>query len=313
MNTTLPVQLEVAYGGDSSPATHGATRWQISRDEEFSIMAMDITSDTHLLALTVPDLILTGDTGYYWRVRFIGSDGRPRAWSDTHHFTTALEDSGDANGNGLPDDQELSGDADIIPDTSGGWRDDLYYLQITAEDGTPVQVGLQLMDDGSDLVRFSHTPALDIAEACPGDLAAGVFFIKLTVPEPGMSTLIRLYFSPRILNEESQVYKYDRISSWFDYSGYAEFCSDFVCLTLDLVDGGYGDGDGVANGVIVDPVGPTAPVSDDDHDDVASSGGGCFISEVSEANTTDVRWSVLLLFLAAIGLGRITSALNSDR
>jgi hypothetical protein len=280
LDTALPVQLEAAYGDNTSPALHGSTQWQISRDEDFSAPAMDITTDMHLLTLTAPDLVLTGDTVYYWRVRFIGSDGRPGMWSETHHFTTAPDDPGDANGNGLPDGQELSGDADIVPETSDGWRDDLHWLRITAEDGTPVQAGLQLSNDGSNLLCFSHAPAADIADVCPEDLMVGVFFIKLTVPEPGASTFVRLYFSPTVLDEESRVYKYDTASGWFDYTGYTELCGDFTCLTLELVDGGYGDADGVANGVIVDPMGPAASVSDDDGNDSPGGGGGCFIGEM---------------------------------
>ena len=42
---------------------------------------------------------------------------------------------------------------------------------------------------------------------------------------------------------------------WYDFSAYAKFASDRRSVTLTLTDGGPGDADGVANGVIVDPAG----------------------------------------------------------
>ena len=55
-----------------------------------------------------------------------------------------------------------------------------------------------------------------------------------------------------------------------------------ACLTVELVDGGYGDADGVANGIIVDPLGVVTSTTGDDDPPAASSGGGggCFIGSV---------------------------------
>ena len=49
---------------------------------------------------------------------------------------------------------------------------------------------------------------------------------------------------------------------------------------LELKDGDYGDADGVANGIIVDPSGPgTGPAGGAAPS--SGGGGGCFIGEVS--------------------------------
>jgi hypothetical protein len=244
-------------------------------------------------------MVLTGGTQYFWRVCFIDPEGLPWMWSGTNRFTTAIADLGDKDGNGLPDEQELSGDADIIPAAAEGWRDELYFLGITAENGMPVQAGLRLSDDGSSLLHFSHDSAATIADTCPGDLTTGIFFIKLGVPEPGASTFIRLYFSPTLLDGESQVYKYDTANGWLDYSGYTELCDDFACFTLELVDGGYGDADGVANGIIVDPVGPAASDSDDDENGTtdSSDGGGCFIDAMGTGEGTFSGFGLVLLLI----------------
>ena len=48
-------------------------------------------------------------------------------------------------------------------------------------------------------------------------------------------------------------YKYDPVNGWQDYSAHAPFSADMKSVTLELKDGDYGDADGVANGIIVDP------------------------------------------------------------
>ena len=51
------------------------------------------------------------------------------------------------------------------------------------------------------------------------------------------------------------MYKYDPVNSeWLDYSQYAEFSGDRKKVYLTLKDGGFGDADGIENGIIVDPL-----------------------------------------------------------
>ena len=52
-------------------------------------------------------------------------------------------------------------------------------------------------------------------------------------------------------------------------------------MTLTLEDGGIGDADGIANGIIVDPSGPGTSSSDEPAGSTADSGGsggGCFVN-----------------------------------
>ena len=84
----------------------------------------------------------------------------------------------------------------------------------------------------------------------------GVFTIRLRVAEPGAGSFIRLYFLPSPLDDAILYYKFDTANGWADYSGYIETGDDPACLTVELVDGGFGDADGVANGIIVDLLGP---------------------------------------------------------
>jgi len=66
------------------------------------------------------------------------------------------------------------------------------------------------------------------------------------------------------------MYKFDPVNSeWLDYSEYAEFSSDRKKVYLTLKDGGFGDADGIENGIIVDPL-----AFGSDSDSNSSSGSG---------------------------------------
>ncbi|MFZ0484440.1 MAG: CFI-box-CTERM domain-containing protein, partial [Desulfobacterales bacterium] len=79
-------------------------------------------------------------------------------------------------------------------------------------------------------------------------------------------------------------YKYDTINGWYDYSEHTTFNDDGQSVTLELKDGGYGDSDGLANGVIVDPGGIASGGSGSTYTDSGvdiggiGGGGGCFIA-----------------------------------
>jgi hypothetical protein len=280
----LSAILTVDYGESAEADAHTATRWQIALDENFSSSVLDITTQNHLLSLPVPDLVLEPQTTYYWRARFIGTDGLARPWSETVAFTTTADDRGDTDENGLPDGQELSEgeNAEIVPPPESGWRDDLYRLSLTDENGDAFRAGLRLADDEAELLFFRNTPLSEIDAAPPTDLDMGLFGLKLRVPVAGDTALVRLYFSPLLLDESFRLYKYDTINGWFDYSGYATPSDDRSFMAVELVDGGFGDADGVANGIIVDPLGAVTSTTGDDDPPAASSGGGggCFIGSV---------------------------------
>ncbi|MDA3790496.1 MAG: carboxypeptidase-like regulatory domain-containing protein, partial [Desulfobacula sp.] len=63
-----------------------------------------------------------------------------------------------------------------------------------------------------------------------------------------------IYFS-EAAPENAKWYFYSSINGWTDYSQYATFSEDRRSVTLELKDGDYGDADGIANGIIVDPCG----------------------------------------------------------
>jgi hypothetical protein len=92
------------------------------------------------------------------------------------------------------------------------------------------------------------------------------------------------------------MYKYDPVNSeWLDYSDYAEFSSNRKKVYLTLKDGGFGDADGIENGIIVDPLAfgsDSDPNSGSDSfvediGDSIKSGAGCFISTATTSRPSD--------------------------
>jgi hypothetical protein len=84
---------------------------------------------------------------------------------------------------------------------------------------------------------------------------------------PGSSVTVRITFATP-LTSGSRIYK-------VGFGGYYEFPGAVIggnVVTLPLTDGGVGDSDGAANGIISDPVGVAEPAPGTGS---SSSGGGC--------------------------------------
>jgi len=90
-------------------------------------------------------------------------------------------------------------------------------------------------------------------------------------------------------------YKYDSLNGWQDYSAHSWFSADRRAVTLELQDGGYGDADGIANGVIVDPSGLGS--SGGSSSNGGGGGGGCFISTATYHSPVENQLMVLRKFL----------------
>jgi hypothetical protein len=261
--------------------THAHTQWQISTESDFSSLVLDVTSDLHLEALTVPEFIVNVDDTYYWRAKFFDNRGAASEWSDpSYSFTTiAASASDDTDSNGIPDDQEneevdLDGDGEPDYDQS-----DMKSVNTVVGDG---QVGIK---EGTNITSVDSIKSIDpdtISDTTnkPDEMALGLISFKVTVDNPGDDAEVAVYLSePAPIG--AKWYKYDTIHGWQDYSAHATFSADGTYVTLALKDGDYGDCDGTANRIIVDPSGlgatstpsppPPAPSS-------GGGGGGCFIA-----------------------------------
>jgi hypothetical protein len=237
--------------------THAASRWMIFRaSDDFCVF--DVTSTTALTSLKVPKLILEEDTAYTWKVKFKNNHDAESDWSDVGAFTTDLADH-DQNGNGIPDSQEVVENMDLDNDgVVDSQQDDIKCVNSVTED---VQIGVSVKDS-ENVASLLSMEIEEVDETLidpesldkPGSVQFGLIDFKILVNAPGDETVVTIHLS-RPAMTEGFLLKYDPINGrWMDYSDYAEFSSDRMSVYLTIKDGGFGDADGIENGIIVDPL-----------------------------------------------------------
>jgi len=250
-------------GSFSTPVattTHAKTRWQVFRDEDDACV-LDITSTAALTSLTMPRLVLDEGTPYFWRAQFIDSQGATSAWSADGYFSTRTTDT-DRNANGIPDAQEVGSKTDVNRHGVKNYQQPT--IKTVRVEGTSTQIGVSINGCPTALaieaVESEGPPqAGSYFSGTPGRFPFGLINFRVAVAEPGDQATVKLYFSEAV-PRGSRWYEYDAVSrKWYDFSAYVKFARDRRSATLSLTDGGIGDADGVANGVIVDPGGVCVP------------------------------------------------------
>ena len=180
-------------------------------------------------------------------------------------FTT-LTTSNDTDANGIPDAQETDSTVDLDGDgTPDIDQDDIKGVNTMVGDGV---IGVSI-EDSTTVISIESIESIDpdtISDTAnrPESIPLGFITFKLKVNNPGDTAEVTLYFSGVTEEAEENLedflemarwYKYDSINGWQDYSDYATFSEDRRSVRLELKDGDYGDADGTANGIIVDPSG----------------------------------------------------------
>ena len=284
----LTPQLKTgAFSDLNSDDFHSATQWQIHRETD-NVLIFNVTSEDSLTQLDLPKLILDSNTAYTWKARHYDNHGTPSPWSESGSFTTDV-DSDDSNDNGIPDEQEV----DTISDLDGDGTDDANQNTIkcvkTAEGkalgisfkGSNTVVAIDSMSSEYDDTNHIYAEA----SSAPTEFPFGLINFKLIMDQPGDQAEITIYFSEPA-PEGGRWFKYDPIeATWTDFSSQTDFSEDRLSLTLNLIDGGEGDADGTANGIIVDPsgVGISSSSSGSSSGDGNPVAAGCFITTASHS------------------------------
>lgn len=259
--------------------THARTQWQISKQSDFSSFIFDKTSSIHLTRLTVPKSVLDKGTTYYWRVRFYDNHYATSEWSDTYSFTTWTP-PGDGNSNGIPDNQEIDETVDLdndgAPDAD---QNDVKCVSTTVGGG---EIGVSRkasasVDHIESIESIDPETILDTVGK-PHNMPLGLVAFKLRTKHLGDIAHITVYFS-QAAPTGAKWYWYNSVDGWQDYSAHARFDADRKSVMLELKDGDYGDADGVANGIIVDPSGFGSSSSSSSA--ASGSSGGCFIATIA--------------------------------
>ena len=270
-DVSLTPELQVYGLGGTDGDIHSETHWQIgTRADDFSaaLLVLDVTTDSQLTSFQVPDLMLDIDTTYYWRVKFQYESGAQSEWSDPFSFTTIASDGTDLNLNGIPDSQEVDDlnldlDADGTPDIT---QADMKVVK-SGLDNTAIVVQTGNAAATIEALNWIDPAAIADVQNRPDNLPIGLINFKMTVDTPGAVADVIIYFS-QPAPDGAQWYQYTPLTGWQDYSAHAIFNPDGTSVTLTFMDGGFGDADGTANGIIADPSGMVEPAISGDTDPV---------------------------------------------
>ena len=281
--------------------THAQTIWQLFRNEDDACV-LDIQSTVALTSFMVPKLVLDEGTPFFWRAQFIDTKGVASAWSDYEYFSTQTTET-DLNANGIPDAQEVPSTADL--DKDGVPDSQQTTIKSVKMEGTTVQTGISIKQSPAALaiesVESEDPLQPDLyPNSKPQNMPFGIINIKIAVANPGDQAVVKLYFLEPV-PAAAKWYEYDTAADrWIDFSAYTEFANDRMSATLTLRDGGPGDSDGVANGVIIDPggigVADNAPASGSaPQGGSGGGGGGCFIGAINDSGRCESMIGALCL------------------
>jgi hypothetical protein len=243
-------------------------------------------------------LILDENNNYSWQVRFYDNNGNASDWSASGYFTTSKSFE-DTDGNGIIDNQEVDSTVDL--DGNGIFDlDELKIKCVRVEGKSDNSIGLSIKNSLKILeilsLRMQKRDRQNRFQAMvtpPGIMPFGLIDFKVLVENPGDIAELTVYFSKEV-PPGSIWYKYDSVEKiWDDFSDYAVLNPDRRSLKLYLEDGGPGDADRVANGIIVDPSGFISPAtlenSITDGDNSSSGSNSCFIGSLKDGKFDKLR------------------------
>jgi hypothetical protein len=229
--------LKTDVFSDPDQSNHMATQWQISKTQDFLMLVMDIKSQMFLTELTVPFGILSAHEKYYWRACHIDQHSSMSDWSEYSTITVTdldlpliMDDTIDLDQNGSSDISQTN----------------MALIQINTK-----YMGVQSQTDNVTII--SARSIENTFGQYPADMPYGLISFRAVCPA-GAEIDVQIYFSEEIPVNASW-YKSDYNNGFSDYSTRTEKDLPGHEITVKLKDGGFGDADGVINGVIVDPGG----------------------------------------------------------
>lgn len=228
--------------------------WQISTEEDMSAIVLSVPTTDHNLSFQVPELVLDTDTQYYWQAKIYDEHGRLIDRTEVASFLTILSNqSDDKNSDGILDHQKLLERSDLDEDgVSDDLQTDFFCLKTTKGNG---KIGVKSLSPNGNIVAVKTADDINYKNSLhkPDIMTYGLLSFKLFLKNNAGKADIGVYFSEPI-DTKADWYKYDLKEGWTIMDG-TIFSADRKSIIFSIVDGGFGDEDGVKNGIIVDPLG----------------------------------------------------------
>ena len=217
-----------------------------------SPVVFDQTTELHLLQIKIPSMILQEGMRYYWRVQYMDDDQDTSIWSEANSFTTLIHvTSEDDNQNGVPDQIEASTEnLAIRPDQDETAVKCFYAINDLGVMGVQKSTHVVSVDK----IAVIDPEEIESSDTKPVFFPMGLISYKATLDTLGADAHFIIYMS-KPAPDNATWYKYDSINGWQDFSSHTTMSDDRLSLEIIITDGGFGDSDGVVNGVVIDPGG----------------------------------------------------------
>jgi hypothetical protein len=297
-NNAVNVPLRPVLKTTDLANNYRLTEWEISNDK--GDVLLDIKSATQRTELVVPEMILDAAMKHYCRVKFYDDQNNATEWSDPVAFETVQIDPSDLNKNGIPDDQELLSSEDVDLDKDGvPDRNQANMKALVTSAGEYISLKMSTNCKAIKSIKSSDPTSIFDTAGKPEDLPIGLIDFKVEVVNSGEYAEVVINLSEPA-PQDAKWYMYDDTNGWRVYP-HAAFSDDRMKVTLQLKDGDpdYGDTDGVANGIIVDPGGLGAGEIQQANAERRSS-SGCFIDTSRHHPSSQGMWAAILLILLLV-------------
>lgn len=250
-----PAEDEVSDGeqadGSAEFEAPAMAQWRVVRQID-DLCIFNAQSSQYLtpMELPLPALVLDEETVYYWQAKFLNEDGSLSNWSIPEFFTSEVWEA-DANHNGIPDDQECDTETEFNRNGTSA-TDALPTRCIRLANGDSLMINAQQPPAAVPLqaVQALNPAQIETLDEQSRQGISALINCKFLVTQPGDAAQLNLFFTEAIPADSTWL-NFNTNTGWQREENAMTLSADLKSAIVQVQDGGLGDADGIANGVIV--------------------------------------------------------------